>query len=42
MARRVGYGLKNGSQRGLKRGGRGRNRVPASKCRHPKIKSRRK
>jgi len=34
-----GYGLKDGSQRGRKSGGRGRNRT--SNCRHPKIKKRR-
>ena len=38
MVRR-GYGLKDGSQRGRKAGGRGRNRT--STCRHPKVKRRR-
>jgi len=36
---RSGYGRKDGSQRGYKEGGRGRNRT--SKCRHPKIKKKR-
>jgi len=36
VKRRKGYGLKDGSQRGLKSGGRGRNIT--STCRHPKIK----
>jgi len=31
---RRGYGRKDGSKRGWKSGGRGRNRT--SKCRHPK------
>ena len=34
-----GYGLKDGSQKGFKLGGRGRNRT--STCRHPAIKKRR-
>jgi len=34
-----GYGLKDGSGRGWKSGGRGRNRT--SNCRHPNIKKRR-
>ena len=33
---RAGYGLKDGSGRGRKAGGRGRNRT--STCRHPAIK----
>ena len=33
---RTGYGRKDGSQKGLKRGGRGRNRT--STCRNPSIK----
>jgi len=36
----VKYGLKDGSQRGLKKGGRRRNKT--SICRHPKIKKKRK
>jgi len=32
--RRTGFGLKDGSQRGWKRGGRGRNRTKV--CRHKK------
>lgn len=41
MARRVrsGFGLRDGSQRGWRSGGRGRNRT--SVCRHPSIKARR-
>lgn len=35
-----GYGKKDGSQRGSKEGGGGRNRT--SNCRHPKIKKERK
>ena len=35
---RAGYGLKDGSGRGRKAGGRGRNRRTASTCRHPRIK----
>lgn len=31
---RIGYGRKDGSQRGSKSGGKGRNRT--SICRHPK------
>jgi len=31
---RPGYGKKDGSRRGLKAGGRGRNKT--TKCRHPK------
>jgi len=34
------YGRKDGSQRGWKAGGSGRNKT--SSCRHPKIKKRRK
>jgi len=34
------YGAKDGSQKGRKRGGLGRNRT--SNCRHPKIKARRR
>jgi len=34
------YGKKDGSQKGLKKGGRGRNKT--SECRHPKIKKKRK
>lgn len=34
-----GYGKKNGSQKGLKNGGQGRNRTAI--CRHPNIKKRR-
>ena len=37
---RKSYGKKDGSQRGWKSGGAGRNRT--SKCRHPEIKSRRR
>ena len=37
---RKGYGKKDGSQRGLKSGGRGRNKT--STCRHPKIKKARR
>jgi len=33
---RQGYGLKDGSQRGFKAGGRGRNRT--DDCRHPSKK----
>jgi len=33
---RKGYGKKDGSKRGWKQGGMGRNRT--SKCRHPKNK----
>jgi len=36
----MAYGSKDGSQRGRKKGGRGRNRT--STCRHPKIKRRRR
>jgi len=35
------YGAKDGSQKGKKEGGRRRNKVPASDCRHPKTKSKR-
>ena len=38
MARK-NYGQKDGSQRGRKEGGKGRNRTP--NCRHPEIKRRR-
>jgi hypothetical protein len=34
MKARKGFGLKNGSQQGLKQGGRGRNQT--NKCRHQK------
>jgi hypothetical protein len=34
MRPRKGFGKKDGSKRGLKAGGRGRNKT--SKCRHPK------
>ena len=37
---RSGYGSKDGSQRGYKEGGRGRNRT--SVCRNPTVKKRRK
>jgi len=37
---RSGFGRRNGSQRGMKAGGRGRNQT--SNCRHPKVKARRK
>ena len=37
---RTGYGKKDGSQRGRKAGGMGRNIT--SNCRHPKIKAKRK
>ena len=33
------YGRKDGSQRGRRQGGRGRNRTDT--CRHPEIKSKR-
>ena len=36
--RRSGYGRKDGSKRGYKQGGRGRNRT--SRCRHPKTRRR--
>ncbi|AJP62016.1 hypothetical protein [ANMV-1 virus] len=36
---RSGYGRKDGSQRGLKAGGRGRNQT--STCRHPETKKKR-
>jgi len=38
--RRRGFGLKDGSSRGMKAGGRGKNRT--SNCRHPSKKSREK
>jgi len=38
--RRSGFGLKDGSSRGMKKGGRGRNRTTV--CRHPSKKSRKK
>ena len=38
MTRR-GYGRKDGSQRGWKEGGRGRNRT--TKCRHPEERKKR-
>jgi len=34
------YGTKDGSQKGRKSGGRGRNRT--TKCRHPTIKAKRR
>jgi len=34
--RRTGYGRKDGSRRGFKAGGRGRNKT--STCRHPKLR----
>ena len=34
------FGKKDGSQKGRKNGGRGRNKT--SECRHPKIKKKRK
>jgi len=37
---RLGYGKKDGSKRGRKAGGRGRNRTPV--CRHPKKKKSRR
>jgi len=33
---RKGYGKKDGSRRGFREGGRGRNRT--NKCRHPKMR----
>ena len=36
---RSGYGRKDGSQKGRKSGGKGRNRT--SKCRHPKLRKNR-
>lgn len=36
----MGYGKKDGSQKGRKQGGGGRNQTII--CRHPKIKARRK
>ena len=36
MANKTGYGKKDGSQRGLKSGGRGRNQT--NSCRHPTTK----
>lgn len=36
---RKGFGLRDGSQRGRKQGGGGRNRT--TKCRHPSIRKRR-
>jgi len=36
MRPRRGFGKKDGSQQGLKQGGRGRNRT--TECRHPKSK----
>ena len=38
--RGLGFGLKNGSQAGARRGGRRRNAT--STCRHPAVKTRRK
>jgi len=37
---RKGYGTKDGSRKGLKAGGRGRNKT--STCRHPGIKKKRR
>ena len=37
MVRRKGFGSKDGSKRGFKAGGRGRNKT--SVCRHPKKRS---
>jgi len=37
---RKGYGQKDGSQKGFKEGGRGRNKTP--NCRNPSIKRKRK
>ena len=37
---REGYGEKNGSRKGQKEGGRGRNKT--NKCRNPTIRKRRK
>ena len=37
---RKGFGSKDGSQKGRKAGGRGRNRT--TKCRHPSIKKKRR
>ena len=37
MTRRKGFGSKDGSKKGFKAGGRGRNRT--SVCRHPKKRS---
>lgn len=37
---RKGFGKRDGSQQGMKQGGRGRNRTDT--CRHPKIKNERK
>ena len=39
MVERNGYGKKDGSQKGLKQGGRGRNQTTS--CRHPVIKRKR-
>ena len=36
---RKGYGKKDGSQKGRKNGGQGRNQT--SECRHPEIKKKR-
>ena len=38
--RRQGYGRMDGSQRGWKEGGRGRNRT--SNCRHPELRKNRR
>jgi hypothetical protein len=38
--RRSGFGLKDGNSRGIKAGGRGRNKTTT--CRHPSKKSREK
>jgi len=38
--RRSGFGLKDGNSRGMKEGGRGKNRT--SNCRHPSKKGRKK
>ena len=37
---RQGYGRKDGSQKGARQGGKGRNRT--DDCRHPNIKKKRK
>ncbi len=39
MGKTIRYGMKNGSQKGYKKGGRGRNRT--KNCRHPSIKKNR-
>ena len=37
---RRGFGRRDGSQRGMRQGGRGRNRT--SNCRHPSVKKNRR